>query len=168
MSDTKPTNPANNATAVDTGARKRIPMSIPTRKLEVPELPGYNLHWFLDHNVPRALQAGYEMVDESELPVTQRGVGTDSTVSGNSDLGSHIKVVAGQGEDGKPAYLNLMKIRLEWWQEDQKVLEERNTSVLSAIFRDEKIAGTETVSPADRKQSYVKQALYQRPTRRAR
>lgn len=167
------TNPAN-APGADTAARKRVPMSIPTRRLEVPELPGYHLHWFLDRNVPRALQGGYEMVSVDELPVNQKGVGTDSQISGSSDLGSHIRIVDGVATDGKVQYLNLMKIREEWFREDQRALEERNASVLGAIFRDEQILGAEKEKAEDRKQFYVDRErtnlqtkpLLQRPTRK--
>jgi len=150
----------------DTAARKRVPMSIPQRKLEVPDLPGYHLHWFLDKNVPRAIQGGYEMVKEDEVPLYQFGVGTDKTISGNADLGTNIRVVGGTGENGHAEHLNLMKIKLEWWQEDQQVLEKRNADTMSSIFQDEHIAGSEKQSASDRGQAYIKTALLNRPTRK--
>jgi len=158
-------NPANKPD-VDTAARKRIPMSIPRRKLEVPDISGYHLHWFLDSNVPLAIQGGYEMVDVKEVPLSQFNIGTDTTLSGNASMGSNIKVVAGTGENGQPAYLNLMKIRLEWWQEDQKLIEDRNASILSAIFTKESIPGSSQSGEGDTSQRYVKTALLQRPTRK--
>lgn len=160
----KTVNPANKP-GEDKAARKRIPMSIPRRKLEVPDIAGYHLHWFLDANVPRALQGGYEMVDAKEVPLFQFNVGTDNTISGNADLGSHIKVVGGVGENGQPTHLNLMKIRLEWWQEDQKSIEERNAQVMSAIFTKESIPGSGN-SGEDTSQRYVKTALLNRPPRK--
>jgi hypothetical protein len=150
----------------ETPARKRIPLSIPTRKMEVDEIPGFHLYWFLESNVPRALQGGYEFVDSDEVPLHQRGVATDSTISGNADLGSHIKLVAGIGDGGRAEYQILMKIREEWYLEDQKVIEARNAAILAAIFRKEYIAGSDKVSSEDQGLRYVKTALFQRPTRK--
>lgn len=173
----KDLNPAN-AAPREAGNRKRIPMSVPLRKLEVPELPGFHLYWFADRNVPRALQGGYEFVEVDELPVTQRNVANDSESSGSVDLGSRIRVTSGLGEDGKPEGLVLMKIREEWYREDQKVLEDRNAKVLSAIFRGETIYGSEKLNESDDDKVYVKKGdtsfapsgrlkpLFQRPTRK--
>lgn len=159
-------NPANVPPQQSNATRKRIPMSVPQRRLEVPDMPGYHLHWFRDVNVPRAIQAGYEMVKDGEVKLNQFNVGADAALSGNADLGTNIKVIAGTGEDGKPEHLNLMKIREEWWLEDQKVLESRNASVLQAIFTKEAIAGSESLSSEDKAQRYVNTALLQRPPRK--
>jgi hypothetical protein len=35
----------------------RVPMSLPTTKLSVPQLPGYYLYWHLGKNVPAATAA---------------------------------------------------------------------------------------------------------------
>lgn len=147
-------------------ARKRIPLSIPQRKLEVAPIPGFHLYWFRDDNVERALQAGYEFVDDKEVSLNQHGVATRKEISGNADLGSHVRVIAGTAANGSAEHLTLMKIREEWWKEDQKVLEERNASVLAAIFQDEQIMGSEQLSPEDRATRYVKTALFNRPTRK--
>lgn len=161
------TNPASNKTP-DQAARKRIPMSVPRRKLEVPDIEGFHLHWFLDANVPRAMQAGYEMVKSDEVPINQFGIGNDTALSGNADLGSNVRVVAGLGESGQPQYLNLMKIKLEWWKEDQQVIEKRNADVMAAIFQNEQILGSERDAAEDRNTRYVKTALLNRPTRKGR
>ena len=163
MEESKTVNPANAAAPV----RKRVPMSVPQRKLETPEIPGHHLHWFVDRNIPRALQAGYEFVTDREVPINQFGVATDKSISGNADLGSQIRIVGGTAENGGVEYLTLMKLREEWWTEDRKDLEKRNASVLSAIFKDEQVIGSDKVSAEDRGQSYVKQALFNRPTRKA-
>jgi len=160
-----PANPANK-TAEVRAERKRIPMWVPLRKLEVPEIAGFHMHWFLDSNVARAIQGGYEHVTEDEVPITQKGVGTDSTISGNTGLGSQISIVAGTGENGQPAHLHLMKIREDWWREDQKVLEQRNAAILSGIFRGEEIAGSDQTALGDRGVRYVKTAVLNRPTRK--
>ena len=160
--EAKQHNPANRVEVKRTG--KRIPLSTPQRKLEVPDVPGFHLHWFLDINVPRAIQGGYEFVNTHDVAVNSFSVGTSADVSGNADLGSHVKVIGGIGSDGKPEHLNLMKIREDWWREDQKILEERNASIISAIFKDEQVVGN---SPGgDNTQRYVKQALFNRPKRK--
>jgi hypothetical protein len=163
MDATKP-NPSNRA---EPAPRKRIPMSIPQRRLEVPDMPGYHLHWFIDRNVERAIQGGYEFVDARDVQLNQLGVGTSRGVSGNVDLGSHVRVVGGVGEQGGVEYLTLMKIKEEFWLEDQRALEVKNGTIMSSIFRDEKIIGEDRQSPADQGTSYVKTALFQRPTRKA-
>ena len=163
-------NPANAPAAElakEPGQRKRIPLSVPRRKMEAPDLPGFHLHWFLESNVPTALQGGYEFVKMDEFPLNQIGVATDTSVSGNADLGTNIKIIAGIGADNRAEYQLLMKIREEWWKEDQKVIEARNASVMEAIFRNEKIAGSERLSQEDQATRYVKTALFQRPTRKA-
>lgn len=147
--------------------RRRIPMSVPQRKLEVPEIPGQHLYWFLDRNVARAIQAGYEFVDTKDVAATQFGVATHHSIQGSADLGSHVTVIGGTAESGEAEHLNLMKIKLEWWEEDQKVLEARNASIMAAIFRGEQIPGAAQPSPADQGLTYVKTALFNRPTRKS-
>lgn len=169
METSSAVNPANLPAAElakEPAVRKRIPMSVPRRKMEAPEIPGFHLHWFLESNVPAAVQGGYDFVNMNEVPLSQQGIGTDTVISGNADLGTQIKVVAGVGVDGRPEYQILMKIKEEWWQEDQKSIEARNASILSAIFKEEHIAGSEKVPAEDKDLRYVKAALYQRPTRK--
>lgn len=146
--------------------RKRIPLSTPQRKLQVPDIEGHHTYWFLESNVPAAIQGGYDFVDSQEVSLNAVSVGTPSAVSGNADLGSQVRIIGGTAADGRAESLVLMKIREEWWKEDQRVLEERNASILSAIFKDEKILGSEQVSPEDRGTRYVKTALFGRPTRK--
>lgn len=150
--------------------RKRIPMSIPTRKLEVPEIPGYHQYWFKESNVARAIQGGYEFVDADATHVNSRSVGTDREIGGNADLGSRVRVVAGEDERRDTVYLVLMKIKLEWYNEDQKIIERRNADILSGIFRDEQIMEEDKHLPQDRPLNYVDRdrtrAVYNRPTRK--
>jgi hypothetical protein len=164
-------NPATSlAQLADPAARKRIPMSVPTRRLEVPEIQGWHLHWFLESRIPRALQAGYQFVDYDEVPVNQRGIANDSTVSGNTDLGSRIRQIGGRDESGQPEHLVLMKLKEEWWQEDRKVIDEKNARMMSSIFKDEQILGAEKDIPDDQGTRYVDRsrtkALFNRPPRK--
>lgn len=149
-----PNNPANKDVAPK-GERKRIPMSVPLRKLEVPELSGYHLHWIKEANISRALQAAYEFVDFDELPVNQRNVGTDTEISGNTDLGSRISISAGIGADNKPERLVLMKLKEEYWREDRGAIDARNAAVMGSIFRGEKILGAEKDKSDDEGTRYV-------------
>lgn len=132
-------NPANALkTAVKTAAeRKRVPMSVPVQKLQVPDIPGYHLHWFTGNEgrIQQAIQAGYEFVDRKEVGLNYVGIGSNSATSGNTDMGSHVSIASGSAVDGtnQPVRLILMKIKQEWWDEDQKVLEARNDQVALSL-----------------------------------
>lgn len=131
-------NPANDnsiAAQIARGERKRLPVSSGRRKLEVPEIPGFNLYWFLARNVQAALEGGYEFVDAKDTVLIQHNPASASDTSGNTDLGSRVSI-ATTGADGAER-LYLMKIRLEWYQEDQAAIQAKNMSVLQAIFRDD-------------------------------
>jgi hypothetical protein len=137
-----PTNVANRAVEAK-GQRRRIPMSVPRRRLETPEIPGYHLHWFKESNIPQALDAWYEFVDSREVPVNQRNVGNSSDMTGNQDLGSGIRINAGIGADGKNEQLVLMKLKEELWLEDRAAIDKANAERLGQVFRGEKILGAE-------------------------
>lgn len=117
--------------------RKRIPMSVPVSKLEAPNIPGYHLHWFngTPDRIARAQAGGYEFVHENEVRVNSVGLGADSTASGNTDLGSQVSVVGGKELDGKgnPVRMLLMKIKQEWYEEDQKLVDQRNDKVAQSL-----------------------------------
>lgn len=117
--------------------RKRIPMSVPVQKLEAPEIPGYHLHWFISstERIQRALEGGYEFVDHREMKINNVSLGGDSAASGNTDLGSRVSVLSGQeiGKDGQPTRLVLMKIKQEWYEEDQKLIDAQNERVAASI-----------------------------------
>ena len=126
----------NVATARGT-ERERIPMSLPMQKLAVPEMEGYHLHWMLgtQSRLSQALRAGYEFVDETEVDIVGTGLADDLSKSGNTDMGTRISVSAGAdvGADGSEQRLYLMKLKIEWWNEDQAKLENRNEQVAAAI-----------------------------------
>jgi len=149
-------------------------MSVPSQKLEVPEIPGYHLHWFLEKNVPRALQAAYEFVEDHEVPVNQRGVATSGEVSGSADLGARIRVLSGVSELSHPEYLVLMKLREEYWLEDRAEIDKAHAAKMSGIFR-----GEEIVNPTGAEQkgndaslryasATVTGGVFNRPTRKVR
>lgn len=118
--------------------RKRIPMSVPVQKLEVPEIPGFHLHWFRGDaaRIERAKAGGYEFVDAPEVSLNNVSLGGDSAASGSTDMGSRVSIVAGKelGPDGQPIRMVLMKIRQEWWEDDQKLVEAQNAKIADSIM----------------------------------
>lgn len=133
-------NPASQPNA-PVAERKRIPMTLPMQRLSVPEINGYHLHWMLGkpERIQQALAAGYEYVAPGEIQLTDRMVGGDGLKGGNTDLGDRVSTLAapiGGGEEderGQPARLYLMKQKLEWYQEDQKIQQARNDGVVDAL-----------------------------------
>ena len=160
----KELNPASRS-AVTAAERKRIPMSVPVQRLEVPELPGYHLHWFLStsERLQRAIDGGYEYVNEGELQINNVSLGGDSAVSGSTDMGSRVSIVSGQevGKDGQPTRLILLKIRQEWWDEDQQLIEARNTKVRDSLLGG--MIGAEHDKRGDSQHRYVDKARTQIP-----
>jgi len=119
----------------------RIPMSLPHQKLQVAEISGYRLYWFNEENVERALNAGYEFVRREEISINRNSIGGHPGVSGNTDLGGNVSLVADKTEQGAPIRLILMKIMMELFKEDQLAIIEKNAAIMSAIFDEEKIVG---------------------------
>ena len=150
----------NPATPAGKQERKRIPMSVPVQRLEAPDMPGFHLHWFIGspERLQRALDGGYEFVDERELKINNVSLGGDSTKSGNTDMGSRVSVVSGQevGKDGQPTRLILMKIKQEWFDEDQKLVEARNEQVAAALRGG--LLGVEQDKPGDTALRYIDKA----------
>lgn len=152
-------NPATKAAKSD-AERRRIPMSVPVQRLEAPQIEGYHLHWFTGspERIQRALDGGYEFVDEKEIKLNNVSLGGESAVSGNTDMGSRVSVVSGQevGKDGQPTRLILMKIKQEWYEEDQQLVEERNEHVAAALRGG--LLGSEKETERDRATRYVDKA----------
>jgi hypothetical protein len=155
-----PNNPANSDVEPKGNRRARIPMSVPFRKLEAPEIPGYHTHWARESDLPRFIQAWYEFVEPSDVPgslvLNQKNPSVDTALSGNTDLGNRISVAAGRGEHG-PERLYLMKLKEELWLEDRAQIDGRNATLLGQIFRGEKILDKDQVSPDIEKHRYVRE-----------
>ncbi len=118
--------------------RKRVPLSIPQRKLEVPEIPGFHLRWIegTAQRLAQAERAGFVFVEPHEVELNEVSIGGDATKSGNSDMGSRVSVVAGGiSDDSQALRLYLMKQRMEDYLEDQKLLDDRNGSIADALTR---------------------------------
>ena len=106
---------------------KRIPMTSPTRKLEVPEIPGYRMYWFRGEpgRLQRAQRAGYEFVKPEEIEIYNQDLAGDLNSPGHTDLGDRVSVAAqdGAAENGQYLRLYLMKIKQEWYNADQEQYE---------------------------------------------
>jgi hypothetical protein len=128
--------------------RKRIPLSVPTRKLEVPEIPGYYLRWLrgTPQRLAQAERAGFEFVHPDEVQLNNVVIGGDASKDGNSDLGARVSLVEGSeiGEDNQAVRIYLMKQKMEHHLEDQEISQKRNESVadaLTASFRQGTVGG---------------------------
>jgi hypothetical protein len=58
-----------------------------------------------------------------------------------------------------------MKLRQEWRDEDRATIDAKNATILSGIFKDEKIYGPEGSMREKGSLEYVKTALFNRPKR---
>lgn len=134
---------------------KRIPLSVPVLKLQVPEIPGFHLHWFrgTSARVQQAQRAGYVFVHPSEVQLNDVAIGGDGKRGGNTDLGDRVSVVAGDMDDqGQAIRLYLMKQPMEMHLEDDKILQDRNASVadaLTAAYRNGMVGGAAPGEGAD-------------------
>lgn len=121
-------------------AFRRVPLSLPTRKLEVPEIPGYVCYWFRGtaQRLQQARQAGYEFVDAGDVELNGSGLANSYDDDGNSDLGSRISIAAGgdDSEAGNGIRMYLMKIKQELWDEDQVAIEARHEQLAATIRGD--------------------------------
>jgi hypothetical protein len=93
-------------------------------------IDGYHLHIFNDSpgRIDTALQSGYEFVTPDEVG----GTGTN-VVSSNTDVGDKVRFLVGLAEDGGPMYGYLMKIKQEWYDEDQAERIGRTQQIDSAL-----------------------------------
>lgn len=127
-------NPSN-VEKTTSAERRRIPMNQSVQRFEVDPIPGYHLHWFLNNSarVARAIQGGYEFVNDEEVTVNGVALGTAED-AGNMDLGSRVSIPSGGiNRDGQAEMHVLMKIKEEHYQESEAIREERNESVASAL-----------------------------------
>lgn len=125
-------NPAN-AEVKSAAERRRIPMNQQVQKFACDPIPGYHIHFPLNNpaRIRRMQMAGYEFVDASEATLNGLPIGSDD---GNMDLGSRVSIPSGGiGTDNQPEMHIMMKIREEWYQESERILEERNEGVAAAL-----------------------------------
>ena len=123
-------NPANDV-KVSEIPEGYIPMSAPVQRLQVPEMPGWKLHWFRGEpgRIARAQRAGYRFVEETEVRVNNFDLGGSKDNSGNTDLGTRVSIEAGE-DDGR---LYLMKVPQELYDYAQKLLGREVDSVVDDL-----------------------------------
>lgn len=130
------------------GERKRIPMSLPIQKLQVPDIPGYHLHWMRGSagRIQQAQNAGYEFVRPDEVALNNVGIGGDADKTGNTDMGDRVSVISGDTDEQNQAVrLYLMKQPMEFYLADQKIAQGRNDDIadtLTAGYRSGTVGGT--------------------------
>lgn len=96
--------------------RKRIPFAERRKKLDATGIPGYKLHWVNDikDRIITHEEAGYEFVNAGEVKLNSL------VTAANADLGTRVSKVVGTKENGEPMHAYLMKIKQEWYDEDQQ------------------------------------------------
>lgn len=118
--------------AVDGATRKRRNVFNGTEaKLGVrSQIPGYHLHIFTDvgSRIQEAIDSGYEFVTPTEI-----GGVSENVVSRNGDLGERIRYLVNPRAEGTEQFGYLMKVRQEWFEEDQAELQAKNNRIDSAI-----------------------------------
>lgn len=112
--------------------RKRVAFSANRKRLDIgKEFKGYRTRWFNDQDdrLQRALDAGYEFVPKKEVGQ----VGDKDISNGNTDMNSKVSRVVGRTRAEAPIRAFLMRIREEFYNEDQAKKEETNRMVDDAI-----------------------------------
>jgi hypothetical protein len=101
------------------------------------QIDGYHLHVFTDTGgrIQEAMDSGYEFVRPDEV-----GGVSENVVSRNGDLGERIRYLVNPRAEGTEQYGYLMKIRQEWYEEDQAELQAKNNRI-DASIRKGKITG---------------------------
>ena len=110
---------------------KRVPFGARRSKLQVSEeFPGFVLRWFndADGRIEQAQAAGYEFVLRNEVP----SLGQGQLHQDNSDLNSKVSKVVSKGK-AVPLRAYLMKIKEEWYEEDQAEKEVVNAEIDEAL-----------------------------------
>jgi hypothetical protein len=101
------------------------------------QILGYHLRIFTDSNsrIQEALDSGYEFVKADEV-----GGVSENVVSRNGDLGEKVRFLVNPRALGNEQYGYLMKIRNEWFEEDQDALQQKNNRI-DASIRKGKVMG---------------------------
>lgn len=104
---------------------ERVPMGGNNLKMKLPDIPGYRTRWFNDtgERIETAKKGGYTHITKAGIKV---GTGAEK---GHTDLGAVVSMVVGTQSNGQPLRAYAMKIKQEWFIEDQakKALAVRET-----------------------------------------
>lgn len=160
-------NPAN-APEKALPQRTRIPMSLPTQKLAVPEIPGFHCHWMRGEpqRINQALRAGYDWVHPDEVDMNDFGIANGPNDSGNQDLGSRVSHVSGRDEKGGVQMLYLMKLPEHLWLEDQAVLARQQDNIAAQLRGDKGLVQPGADAELDKRYSRGEQRTMLHPKRR--
>ena len=131
MEERKATSDATTPAADGATRKRRNVFNGTEAKLGVrSQIPGYHLHIFTDvgSRIQEALDSGYEFVTPTEI-----GGVSENVVSRNGDLGERIRYLVNPRAEGTEQFGYLMKVRQEWFEEDQAELQAKNNRIDSAI-----------------------------------
>lgn len=97
--------------------RERVPLGVERLKLSAPPIPGYVQRVINDTpgRIQDALNAGYEFV----MKDGHQGMG-EPDLNNKEAMGSAVSRIVGTHRDGSPMTGYLMKLKKEWYEEDQK------------------------------------------------
>lgn len=114
--------------------KDRIPFGGFTKRLDMDiSIPGYVLYWINDTpgRIDTLRQHGFEFVDRSELP---GGVQTMDGLDQNRDLGSRVsRPTRSTNPDGQALHMFLMKLPIEFFNQDQAAIAARQAAIDQAI-----------------------------------
>ena len=117
--------------------RVRVPMSGRRQKLQLSQEDaqalkdkGWTVRWVNDKDgrVQQALAGGYNFVTPGEAP----SIGQHSLTKGSDDLNGKVSMIVSKG-DGEPITGFLMKIKTEYYEEDQRAKERTNSAYDDAM-----------------------------------
>lgn len=155
----KPQSPAN-ARQVKVTDQTRISATMPIQQLEVAEIPGYVQYWFADRagRINWAMRVGYEFVTQDEAQLSNRSIGSDTTLDGNNDLGTRVSVHGGESERGGSERLYLMKIKKEWWNKDRQAQADAQKAIVATLSRG--MVGAEKDTPNNAAKRYTRNNIF--------
>lgn len=107
----------------------RVPLGGHRQKLNVHDQDkGYSYRWFNDApgRIQAAEQAGYEFVTEATV---------GDTGDGDTDLGTRVSARVGATGNGLNSTAYLMRIRQDWYDEDQDAKEQERSKIDAALRR---------------------------------
>lgn len=120
VGDTPATRSQNERDIRRTATRERGVFNGTNKKLSVmTEIPGYQLRWFND--TPGRIDAAvsrswWDFVMQDEIALAD----TNKVIDRNSDIGNKVRAIVGVTDQNEPMYAYLMKIKKEWFDEDQQ------------------------------------------------
>lgn len=127
-----PTEPVPSAPIFDPkeAVKTRTPFGGFQKKLDVlNQIPGYVLFWINDDGarVPTVLQHGYQFVEGHEVGMAE------GVLTNNRDLGGRVSRPVGRKADGSTMFAYLMKLPIEFWEQDRAAHDERQAGIDAAI-----------------------------------